>query len=184
MNEHDTTTNTPAEPSGKDRFINFIMKHKLSVFLFLCLVVVFSWLTIKNSSQQKQFQRDKSELITLYKYRVDSLKVEHLKFATEVFSWSVRSELMRDNTENLNQLLTVFVQQSGADLVQIVHPTSNLVLISSDKKFEGSESTESDLANLTQTRITNQEQTIKIVTPVMGFNDKIGVLLVESQSNP
>ncbi|MFN3641191.1 MAG: hypothetical protein ACK4UK_09745, partial [Flavobacterium sp.] len=117
MNEHDTNLNTPSEASGKDRFINFIMRHKLSVFLFLCLVVVFSWLTIKMSSQEKQFQRDKSELTTMYKYRIDSLNVEHLKFATEVFSWSVRSELLRDNTENLNQLLTVFVQQSGADLV-------------------------------------------------------------------
>jgi len=184
MNDHDTTTNTPAGPLGKDRFITIIKTHKLSVFLFLCLVVVFSWLTIKNSSQERQFQREKSELITMYTYRVDSLKVEHLKFATEVFSWSVRSELLRDNTENLNQLLTIFVQQSGADLVQIVHPTNNLVLLSSDKKFEGSESTASGLANLTQTRITNQEHTIQIVTPVMGFNDTIGVLLVESQSHP
>ncbi|MFN3639468.1 MAG: hypothetical protein ACK4UK_00985, partial [Flavobacterium sp.] len=104
--------------------------------------------------------------------------------ATEVFSWSVRSELLRDNTENLNQLLTVFVQQSGADLVQIVHPTTNLVVISSDKKFEGSESTETELSSLTHTQVLSQENSVKIMTPVMGFNDTIGILIVVSQSNP
>lgn len=184
MKEHDNHTNLNADSSGKSKVITFIMANKLTIFLILCLVVVFSWLSIKNSSLDKQFQREKTELITVYNYRIDSLKLEHLRFATEVFSWSVRSELLRDNTENLNQLLTIFVQHSGANLVQIVHPTNNLILLSSDKKFEGSQTQETELSTLTQTRVLSQENTFKILTPIMGFNDKIGVLLVETYSNP
>jgi hypothetical protein len=65
------------------------------------------------------------------------MRVKHLEFATEVFSWSVRSELLRENTENLNQLLTVFFKESGVDLVQLINPEDKMVVLSSDNKFEG-----------------------------------------------
>ena len=117
-------------------------------------------------------------MITQYESKIDSLQIKHLEFATEVFSWSVRSELLRENTENLNQLLTVFVQQSGADLVQLVNPKDNIVLLSSDKKFEGTSLETSAFSNLTSTTVYTEANSVKIVSPVMGFNDKIGVLLV------
>ena len=117
-------------------------------------------------------------MITQYESKIDSLQIKHLEFATEVFSWSVRSELLRNNTENLNQLLSVFVRQSGADLVQLVNPKDNIVLLSSDKKFEGTSLETTAFSNLTSTKVYAEENLVKIVSPVMGFNDKIGVLLV------
>lgn len=83
----------------------------------------------------KQFENEKIQLITKYETERDSLQIKHLELASTVFTWSVRSELLRNNTENLNQLLTVFVKESELDLVQLINPMNKMVLLSSDKKF-------------------------------------------------
>ena len=72
-----------------------------------------------------------------------------------------------NNTENLNQLLNIFVRQSGADLVQLVNPKDNIVLLSSDKKFEGTTLKTTAFSNLTNTKVYTKEILVKIVSPVM-----------------
>ncbi len=72
-----------------------------------------------------------------------------------------------NNTENINQLLNIFVRQSGADLVQLVNPKDNIVLLSSDKKFEGTTLETTAFSNLTNTKVYTKEILVKIVSPVM-----------------
>lgn len=163
----------------KAKLVAFFINNKVATVLTVLLLVVFIWFSIKISINEKNFNNEKTQLITQYESKIDSLQIKHLEFATEVFSWSVRSELLRNNTENLNQLLSVFVRQSGADLVQLVNPKDNIVLLSSDKKFEGTSLETTAFSNLTSTTVYTEENSVKIVSPVMGFNDKIGVLIVE-----
>ena len=163
----------------KKRFIKFIKNNKAATILFLILVVVFIWFFIKQQITESNFKKEKTELITQYESRIDSLQVEYLQFSSEVFSWSVRSELLRDNTENLNQLLSVFVRKSGADLVQLINPKDNIILLSSDKKYEGEKNKSGTFSNLTGTTVYQEANKVKIVCPVMGYNEKIGILVVE-----
>ncbi|MFY8187314.1 MAG: hypothetical protein ACOVLC_05085 [Flavobacterium sp.] len=160
------------------RTLNFLKAHLLSVVLLLLLIVGYAWFSVEKTAQKKQFIQEKSALILEQANTIDSLKMNHLKFATEVFSWSVRSELMRENTENLSQLLTVFVKDSGADLVQLIDPKNQKILLSSDKKFEGNQSSENNLAEINNTVMIRNQNSFKILSPIMGFNDKIGVLKV------
>ncbi len=162
----------------KEKLVALFKNNKVSTVLILLLLVVFVWFSIKIYINEKKFSNEKTQLITQYESKIDSLQTKHLKFATEVFSWSVRSELLRNNTENLNQLLSVFVRQSGADLVQLINPKNNIVLLSSDKKFEGTSLETTAFSNLTSTTVYTEENSVKIISPVMGFNDKIGVLIV------
>ena len=62
--------------------------------------------------------------------------------------------------------------------MQLVNPKDNIVLLSSDKKFEGTTLETTAFSNLTNTKVYTKEILVKIVSPVMWFNDKIGVLLV------
>jgi len=171
-------TNTPNVKS-KARLTSFIKKNLLSVVLALLLIVVAIWFLIKVSVDAKRFENEKTQLITLYETQMDSLQVKHIEFASTVFSWSVRSELMRNNVENLNQLLTVFVKESGADLVQLVNPENKLILLSSDKKFEGTTYDQNLDFEIENTVVLEQDGKVIIVTPVMGFNSTIGILIVE-----
>lgn len=139
------------------KLIAFFRNYKAATVLTVFLLGVFIWFSIKIRINENNFNNEKTQLIAQYESEIDSLQIKHLEFATEVFSWSVRSELLRENTENLNQLLSVFVRQSGADLVQLVNPKDNMVLLSSDKKFKGTSLETIAFSNLTITKVYTKE---------------------------
>lgn len=163
----------------KHKLVAFSKNHKAATVLVILLLVVLVWFSIKIRINEKNFNNEKTQLITQYESKIDSLQINHLVFATEVFSWAVRSELLRENTENLNQLLTVFVKGSSADLVQIVNPEDKMVLLSSDTKFEGVSYSDSLNFEIKNTMVLEKEGVVKIITPVMGYNKMIGILIVE-----
>lgn len=163
----------------KAKLVAFLKNNKAATVLTVLLLVVFIWFSIKIRINENNFNNEKTQLITQYESKIDSLQIKHLEFATEVFSWSVRSELLRKNTENLNQLLTVFVKESGTDLVQLIKPEDKTVLLSSDKKFEGKPYSGNLNFELKESTVVKEESNIKIITPVMGFNNMIGILIIE-----
>ena len=161
------STQTESKRKFKDKLITFFKNNKAATALTIVLLISSIWFSVKIRINENNFNNEKTQLITHYESKIDSLQIKHLEFATEVFSWSVRSELLRNNTENLNQLLNIFVRQSGADLVQLVNPKDNIVLLSSDKKFEGTTLETTAFSNLTNTKVYTKEILVKIVSPVM-----------------
>ena len=51
--------------------------------------------------------------------------------------------------------------------MQLVNPKDNIVLLSSDKKFEGTTLETTGFSNLTNTKVYTKEILVKIVSPVM-----------------
>ena len=164
-----------------DKLVTFLKNNKVASVLAVLLLVVFIWFSVKMRISERNFNNEKTQLITQYESKIDSLQIHHLEFATMVFSWSVRSELLRNNSENLNQLLTVFVKESGADLVLLINPEDKMVLLSSDKKYEGNQYTDNLDFELNKPSVLKEGGEVKIITPVMGFTNQIGVLIVESK---
>jgi len=164
-----------------DKLVTFLKNNKVASVLAVLLLVVFIWFSVKMRISERNFNNEKTQLITQYESKIDSLQIHHLEFATMVFSWSVRSELLRNNSENLNQLLTVFVKESGADLVLLINPEDKMVLLSSDKKYEGNPYTDNLAFELNKPSVLKEGGEVKIITPVMGFTNQIGVLIVESK---
>jgi Ca2+/Na+ antiporter len=170
--------------------LTFIKKNIVSVLLVLALIIVIIWFSAKNNQDNKQFEKVKTELITqsknersaliaTYESEKDSLQLLNLEAAAKIFSWSVRSELLRNNTENLNQLVNAFVKESGADLVQLIDPETNKIILSSDKKFEGSEYSQKIDFGLKEPHTLKENDGIKIITPIMGLNTALGILIVQ-----
>jgi len=156
-----------------------IKKNPVSSVLLISLVVVFIWFFAKVNIDKKQFEKEKRELISMHVFKIDSLQLKNIEFSSMVFSWSVRSELLRKNMENLNQLFTNFVKESNANLVQLVNPEDNTIIISTDKQFEG------NIFIMPENVSVDKQATIaigaktRILTPVMGFTNRIGLLVVE-----
>jgi flagellar basal body-associated protein FliL len=170
--------------------LTFIKKNIVSVLLFLALIIVIIWFSAQNNKNNKQFEKEKTSLITQsknersalianYESEKDSLQLLNLEVAAKIFSWSVRSELIRNNTENLNQLVNAFVKESGADLVQLIDPETNKIILSSDKKFEGSEYSRKIDFGLKEPHTLKEDGGIKIITPIMGLNTAQGILIVQ-----
>jgi len=173
------STKTESNKSFKDKLVVFLKNNKAASILALLLLIVFIWGQVKIQINGKIFNNEKTQLINQHNSTIDSLKINHIYFATEVFSWSVRSELLRNNTENLNQLLTIFVKGSGANLVQLINPENKIVLLSSNKKYEGNQYLEDLNFELEKSIVLSKDGNIRIFTQVMGFNNPIGILIVE-----
>ncbi len=191
-NSHNEKPNNEVVKNGNsnNKFLDFLKKNIVAVSLALILIIVLIWYSIKISTIEKQYEEEKTELITesenersalitKYESAKDSLQIRNLESSTKIFSWAVRSELMRNNTENLNQLINAFVQESGADLVQLVDPKTNIITLSSDKKFEGVEYPQKIDYALTEPQTLMEGGGTKIITPVMGLNSALGILIVQ-----
>jgi len=153
-------------------------KNPFTTILLIVLIAFISWSTIKMNYDKYQFEKDKIQIIENYTSKIDSIKLNNIQFSSTVFSWSVRSELIRQNMENLNQLFTYYVKNSSVNLVQLVDLKENKIIISTNKQFEGELFTLTTSVNLNkQTTVITDSKTI-IYTPIMGFNDAIGLLIV------
>ena len=158
---------------------NVIKNNPFSSMLLIALITCVISANFKINNNKKQFEKEKIELTTKYDQKIDSLELKNIEFSSEVFSWSVRSELLRKNVENLNQLFTVFVKESNANLVQLVNLENNTFTISTDKQFEGNSFVMPANLDLNQQRTIVSDSKTIIYTPIMGFTDKIGLLIVE-----
>ena len=181
---------TKNNDNSNNKFLDFIKKNIIAVLLAIILIIVLIWYSVKISADEKEYEKERTELvtnaknersalITKYESEKDSLQIKNLESSSKIFSWSVRSELMRNNTENLNQLLNEFVRESGADLVQLIDPKTNKITLSSDKKFEGMEYAHKIDYELTEPQTLREEDVVKIITPVMGLNSALGILIVQ-----
>ncbi len=158
---------------------NVIKKNPLSSVLLIALIACIIWANFRINSDKKQFEKDKIELTTKYELQIDSLELKNIEFSSKVFSWSVRSELLRKNVENLNQLFTVFVKESNANLIQLVNLDDNTITISTDKQYEGKSFVVPANVDLNEQRTVVSDSKTIIYTPVMGYTNKIGLLIVE-----
>ena len=160
-------------------FLAFIKRHFIIAILAVALIVVIIWYSAKNKATNERADNRETELILKHETERHTMEINNLEFASIVFSWAVRSELLRDNQENLNQLLTIFTQKSGADLVQLINPENKEILLSSDKKFEGTIYQKELNFDINESAIIEEDNSVQILTPVMGFNTQIGILIVE-----
>ena len=188
--DHNNHNEVVRNDNSNNKLLDFVKKNIVAVLLAIILIIVLIWYSIKIGTIEKQYEEERTELvtkseneksalITKHATEKDSMQIKNLESESRIFSWSVRSELMRNNTENLNQLVNAFVRESGADLVQLIDPKTNKISLSSDKKFEGLDYPQKMDYSQTEPHILKEEGGIKIITPVMGLNNAIGILIVQ-----
>ena len=163
----------------KSKFGAFVLRHKLVFTLLFVIVVISLWAFIKISLIENQFKKDTLKLKSDYENKIDSLTTKNLMLTSKVFSWAIRSELTRDNKEQVNQFFLNFIKEPGVSKVEFVNALDGKVSLSTNKKDEGSAYT-NQVALLTNETINYKtDSVLNVVTPVMGLNNKLGVLVIE-----
>lgn len=165
----------------ENKTLAFINKHKLPLALLLALLVVFIFFTVKTRNLEKEHFVKQQKLIEHYDLAIDSLQISNVELAVKAFSWAVRSELLRDNVEQVNQLFISFVQEPGIVNVKLVNPRNAIVTLSTNKKEEGTSFENLPLLQADEQVVTATDDYIFAVNPIMGMNVKLGVLIVEVQ---
>lgn len=167
------------ESNEKSKFGAFILRNKMVFTLLLVIVVISLWALIKISIMQNHYKKETLKLKSDYENRIDSLTTKQIMLTSKVFSWAIRSELTRENKEQVNQFFLSYIKEPGVSNVKFVNSPDSKVTLSTDKKDEGTVYTNQIVLMATETINFKNDSILTVVTPVMGLNNKLGVLLIE-----
>jgi hypothetical protein len=173
----------PDKANTKSNFGELVLRHKMITFLIAVLVILSLWAFIKISLLENKFKKETLKLKSDYENKIDSLTTKQLMVSSKVFSWAIRSELTRENKEQVNQFFLNFIKEPGVSKVEFVNALDGRVALSTNKKDEGL--VFPNQVALATTEIINyrNDSVLSIVSPVMGLNNKIGVLVIEYDLN-
>jgi hypothetical protein len=166
--ENKPQSNVPV--TQKRSTLAYIWKHKLEFFLLLLLVIVLCWALINNISLKHNFKKEKQELTSKY-----------MGETSKIFSWAIRGELLRDNREQVNQFFMSLIKEPGFKRIQLVDAGNSKIIISTNKKDEGTLVSDTLITNANAQRQEINDGIIKSITPIMGLNSRIGILVIERE---
>jgi len=156
----------------------FIKKHPVLSAIFcgvLLAFAVWAWKEIEFSFERKDILKQ-SEL------RIEANKDALLKVLVKPIVWSIRSEMMRGNRDQVELLMTDLLRGSDLEYLHLVDNNKNVVL-STNKKLEGMPVDDKDVSGVLGTdstmvfRVKNSTLTT-VVAPVMGYDSRLGTLVL------
>jgi hypothetical protein len=173
---------TLPQKSKLKRIVSFILSFKfLVILLALALITVFIVFKVQMQNLEKEHLNQKSQIIYKYETKIDSLNTANIKLTVKAFSWAIRSELIRQNIDQADQLMVAFVQEPNIENVKLLNHENSMIVLSTNKKEEGQEFENRELLMVDNTTIFKNANLIRVVNPIMGLNKKLGVLIVEAK---
>ncbi|MDD2636538.1 MAG: hypothetical protein PHW82_13685 [Bacteroidales bacterium] len=176
----DQSKNIEDTPKKENKFFKFVWKHKYYAGLILAIFIISLWSVIRISLLKKDIITQKQEITTSYELRLDSLNSERLLLTAKTFSWAIRSELLRDNQEQIDQFFNEFIKNPDIIKLQLINPETFVVELSTDKKDEGK--TNISYKFITEQVIKKDATDFLIITPITGLNKKIGIFVIQFQN--
>jgi len=159
--------------------LQFIQKYSVTLSNIMVIIIIILWAVLKLNSMEKRAVLEKEQLAELYETKLDSLNIASMEITGKVFSWAVRSEMTRENMEQVDQYFNNFIKLPNIKKVQLIDPETSQIILSTDKKDEGSVIENTLILQAERTYHLVTEEGIKIISPVMGVSSKIGVIVIE-----
>lgn len=149
------------------------------------IIFVFAWKVIAvnkvESDAEKQIASERTLITQQAREQADrQYKKEEERFA-QVLSWAVRSELIRNNIDQVGLYLNDIVKQLNAERIDLIGEKGEL-LVSTDKRLEdvkGGDLYPKEIINEHKVAIkTDANGKRLVVAPVSDFNKRIAVLVI------
>jgi hypothetical protein len=158
---------------------------KYAFVLVGIIIFVFAWKQIAvgkaESDMNKKIQSERALITQQAREHADKqYKKEEERFG-QVLSWAVRSELIRNNIDQIGLYLNEVVKQLNADRIVLISENGEL-LVSTDKRLEdvkGSDLYPSEVINEHKIAVKSDVDGKKLlVAPISDFNKRIAVLVI------
>lgn len=169
----------------KQKFAH-LRKHWLVYLLLVLLLGSTSTLILNKKYALKQqatnFAQHQNTERTIAQHTLDSLTADQLTATMKALVWAIRSELVRENVEQVDQYFRQFVKTKGINEITLIE-NNGAIRLSTNMKEEG-ELLEANLAkealaaNDVLILNTEEENKIFLIAPVLSFNNRLGTLIV------
>lgn len=167
--------NLEIEKIKKNRFFRFIMNNKGSFLIVTILLVALIWSQIKIRS----IKNNNEALIESYQATIDSLSSTSMQLTTKVFTWAIRSEMIRGNNENIDQFLVALIKEPNINKIQLLDPKTGNIVLSTNRKEEGKTENNPAIVKADDLITIPDSLSYRIACPVMGLNNRLGVVVMD-----
>src|SRR5690554_3901201 len=184
-----TTDNTPVkkeENSNSDTFDKktvakkpFWKRHFLSLFLLTLLIVSVAWGYFANRSTVSNYEKQITTLTQKHETELQKLKVEHIKQLSNTLALAVRSEMIAENMNQVNQYFLQTLKTFDVEKVMLVDHNTSVALLSTNKKDENTNFGDPGLVNAKEAMTKMYNNHHYAATPIMGLNTQLGVLIIQ-----
>ena len=176
--EQRNAENNPArDDEKKNSFLLFIKKNPVLVTILmgiLAVLVVYFWKDFEGERQRK-------EIVKVATLQIEEKNQEMMMLIAKPLVWSIRSEMLRGNLEQVDMFTTDMVRERNFQYIYLIEPNGN-ILISTDKKMEGQQFEEIFEQNIlgVESRIVfpEEENILIMAAPVMGYDRRLATLVV------
>ncbi len=151
------------------------------IVLLVAMGGMFLWKTIANKKLRQEQTAQQQQWAEVTRQTITENARQFLRLAAIPLVWAIRSEMLKENYEQINEFLIEFVKEAHIQQI-LVAKTDGKVVVATDKKKEGA-----PFASLFPGAFLEKNQTtvaddangnIIVVSPIMAFNRKLGIFLM------
>ena len=164
---------------------SLVANKKLLVTIAVAVVLligIWIWKAVQISNLKKEAGKASQALKEQARQEVAQAHRMHLELLAKPYVWAVRTELMRGNINQLNLYANDMVKQRNFQRIAIAN-NKGLIIASTNKKDEGRPfstiGTDAALTSDTTSVTIDSDSLIVMTSPIMGFNDRLGTLLIK-----
>ncbi len=155
----------------------------IAVLFVFAIGAMYVWKSVSERKLRSEYDMQKQEMVIAATSILSSRTEKLLNAVMQPFVWSVRTELLKDNYDQIDSYLTQFVKQDEFNSVMLITPDME-IKVSTDKKLEGAIMKDENIKaamntnSIVITKANPDDQEMIISAPVMGFNSKLGTIVV------
>ncbi|HLV41902.1 MAG TPA: hypothetical protein VKY37_06470 [Brumimicrobium sp.] len=157
----------------------FWKRHFLTLFILLLLIVSVAWGYFGNMSTVSKYEKEITSLNEAHKEELEKLKVEHIKQLTKTLSLAVRSEMIAENMNQVNQYFLQTLKTFQVEKVLLADQKTGKVILSTNKKDEDTVFGNKSLVEAKEAMTKVYNNNTYAATPIMGLNEQLGVLIIQ-----
>lgn len=164
--------------SESSALLRFVKKYPVFTTIAISVIIMVGGYFYMNFHADRQYKRVEKEAYT----RVEQNNHDMLRLFTRPMVWSIRSEMLRGNKEQVDMLISDIVREDNFRNIFVVNAEGE-ILSSTNKRQEGQQATEfiepEMLAMDATTIVTGDDNVLTLYSPILGFDRRIGTLVIE-----
>lgn len=172
-NKKEDTSNKSNPKKDAPKKKNIFQKHPLTFLLIGALLVSVLWGFLKANRVEK-------ELTEKFETHINKLHEETGLQLAKTLSWSLRSELNRENQESAESYMVNFLKGNlNIQSVKYIDSKSNKVAFSTNKKDEGKSIEDSFILDADEAKMEIKNGIKVFACPVFGYDSQLGTVVFE-----
>ncbi len=152
--------------------------------LILLAAGVWVWKALAVRSLEARLASARNESSSARRQALTMQARDLLRLTARPLAWAIRAELLRSNLGQVDDYFREFVRERGVSSLMLVGPDGRIVL-ATDRKRETQPAdglVSKALLEATDVAVEEAGTTLRLGVPVMGFDKRLGLLVVDYDS--